>query len=294
MKTALKRMKFKMDSPLGLIIHKINKIIFGKIKANDIIFAKHGSQLKKKHFKNGIWDFKDAKLPYYNYKFNDGLMYLVYLDTFFIYCNFNDNYNSHIIDKIDDVLPEGPYGYKNELVDVTISKNDIVIDAGAWIGDFSAYASCKGAIVYSFEPSNETFQYLKKTQELNSNITIVKKALGDKCGISFLSSNLDVSFSYHITTDHKDSEKIEITTLDKFVEENCISKIDFIKADIEGYERYLLRGAKKVLKEFGPKLAICTYHLPDDPEVLSEIILDANPNYKIIKKKHKLYAMVIE
>ena len=60
-------------------------------------------------------------------------MYLVYLDTFFIYCNFNDNYNSHIIDKIDDVLPEGPYGYKNELVDVTISKNDIVIDAGAWI-----------------------------------------------------------------------------------------------------------------------------------------------------------------
>ncbi|GHT02290.1 hypothetical protein AGMMS50276_32120 [Synergistales bacterium] len=37
---------------------------------------------------------------------------------------------------------------------------------------------------------------------------------------------------------------------------------------------------------------ICTYHLPDDPEVLADIIKEANPAYNIVQKKMKLYASV--
>ncbi|MDR1986982.1 MAG: FkbM family methyltransferase, partial [Treponema sp.] len=86
---------------------------------------------------------------------------------------------------------------------------------------------------------------------------------------------------------------IDITSLDAFVEKNKIKKIDFIKADIEGSERDMLHGAVNVLKNFAPKLAICTYHLPDDPEVLSKKILDANPRYKIIHLRKKLFASVV-
>jgi len=86
--------------------------------------------------------------------------------------------------------------------------------------------------------------------------------------------------------------KIMCTTLDSFVHENNIRGGIFIKADIEGAERNMLRGAKDVLKELAPKLSICTYHLPDDPKVLRELILEANPNY-IIKERHKkMYAYV--
>jgi FkbM family methyltransferase len=67
--------------------------------------------------------------------------------------------------------------------------------------------------------------------------------------------------------------KIKITTLDKFACEQNRKRLDFIKADIEGAERDMLAGAKNVLKEFAPKLAICTYHLPDDPEVLMDFLL---------------------
>jgi len=47
-----------------------------------------------------------------------------------------------------------------------------------------------------------------------------------------------------------------------------------------------------LLKTYAPKLAICTYHLPDDKEVLTKLILQANPDYKIEYAWKKLYAWV--
>lgn len=80
--------------------------------------------------------------------------------------------------------------------------------------------------------------------------------------------------------------------MDEFIEEKHIRKVDFIKADIEGAERDMLKGAKRVLREFAPKLSICTYHLPDDKEVLEKLILEANSKYRIEHKYKKLYAYV--
>ena len=71
--------------------------------------------------------------------------------------------------------------------------------------------------------------------------------------------------------------------------------IDFIRANIEGSERDMLRGAKNVLQHYAPKLAISTNHLPDDPKVLEDIILEFNPKYKIIQfRKNILFAQVVE
>jgi FkbM family methyltransferase len=84
--------------------------------------------------------------------------------------------------------------------------------------------------------------------------------------------------------------KIKLTALDNFVHEQNLEKVDFIKADIEGAERDMLKGARGVLKEFAPKLALCTYHLPDDPETLESLIKDANPNYRVVHISKKLFA----
>ena len=80
----------------------------------------------------------------------------------------------------------------------------------------------------------------------------------------------------------------------RLVHQNHLPKVDFIKADIEGAERYMLMGAQKVLREFAPKIAICTYHKPDDPRVLRKLIMQANPNYIIEEKWKKMYAYVPE
>ncbi|MDR1650077.1 MAG: FkbM family methyltransferase, partial [Synergistaceae bacterium] len=168
-------------------------------------------------------------------------------------------------------------------------------DAGSWIGDFAAYASVKGAVTYAFEPAGPTFEYLLKTAELNKNIYPVKKGLGDrKTSVAF--HGQDCGMGNRIVSEPIDptDQVIETTTLDAFVEENGLERVDFIKSDIEGYERHMLKGARETLRRFAPKLAICTYHLPDDPEVLAALIKEANPAYRIAQKSKKLFASVPE
>jgi hypothetical protein len=87
------------------------------------------------------------------------------------------------------------------------------------------------------------------------------------------------------------TEVANIIKLDNWVEEEKIN-IDFIKADIEGYERYMLEGAQEILKTQKPILSLCTYHLPDDPVIMKEIILKANPNYKFIQRRTKMFCYV--
>ncbi|GHT19613.1 hypothetical protein AGMMS4957_04250 [Bacteroidia bacterium] len=264
--------------------------------------VKHTGLLLNSYLKNNgkesYFDFNGAKLPDVS-KDAEKLYMLgwVYDDVFLFPCFLHDNYDSLLVRYMDGYLREGPYGYVDGAFDVTVKEGDVVIDAGAWIGDFSAYAASKGASAYAFEPIEETFQWLCKTRDLNTGqIHPIKKGLGSsECELNMTMVAGNSAGNRVHTKDDKgvSFEKVEITTLDKFVEENKLTRIDFIKADIEGAERDMLRGATKVLQKFAPKLAICTYHLPDDPEVLEKIILDANPNYKVVHLRHKLMAAVV-
>ena len=176
---------------------------------------------------------------------------------------------------------------------MTIKKGDIVIDAGAWVGTFSAYAAKKGAQVYAFEPSVENRIILNKTAELNGNITVVPFALYDTAAtLNFSEESITSRVEDVNKTIGESSHGVRAVTLDEFVVSNNIQKVNFIKADIEGSERKMLAGAVNVMKKFAPKLSICTYHLPDDRQVLSKIIMDANPKYKVVYRKMKLYAFV--
>ncbi|MDR2659639.1 MAG: FkbM family methyltransferase [Spirochaetaceae bacterium] len=253
--------------------------------------------LEKKQTRDSFFNFNGALIPYWPKV--EELRY-VFLDTFLFSVLLNDDYSAKLVEKLEEYMPEGPYSYQDKTFDVTVKHGDIVVDAGAWIGDFSAYAAAKGAISYAFEPTNETFKMLENTAHLNSGwggggIYPVQKGLGEFIGEVMLSVDTNgTGESNSIINKNKISaigtEKIKITTLDAFVHEQNIKKIDFIKADIEGAERDMLKGANNVLKEFAPKMALCTYHLPDDPVVMEALIKDANPNYKVVHTSKKLFA----
>jgi FkbM family methyltransferase len=210
-----------------------------------------------------------------------------------------ENQNLSVVANVLSAFPsEGPYQYDK----VTLNEGDVIIDAGANIGMFSLcaakYYNCK---CYAFEPSKLVIPALEKniqTNSLDNNITVCPFGLSDTNGVVTFKIHLDniggSTIVRPLNTENVETENVQCISLDSWVEDNHIFKIDFIKADIEGAERLMLKGATNVLKNLHPKLSICTYHFPDDKQVLSRIIKEANPNYVIIHIYDKLYAYVPE
>ena len=56
-------------------------------------------------------------------------------------------------------------------------------------------------------------------------------------------------------------------------------KPNYIKMDIEGAEQRAIRGARKIIEEYSPVLAICLYHNPKDLWEIPLLIHEINPNY---------------
>lgn len=212
-----------------------------------------------------------------------------------------DDYNWKRMDRLDAGLVEGVYCYHRpeDGVEILVKKGDIVLDLGAWYGDFAAYASKKGATVYAFEPSAETRAMLEKTALYNKGnggeIRIVPFGAGDRNETAaFCSYEEHAASSFFLgenSSGGRPTAEIKTVRLDDWARDESV-RVDFIKADIEGFERNMLRGAAEILKSHRPVLSICTYHRPDDPAVLAGLILEANPEYRLIRRRMKLFAYV--
>ena len=61
-------------------------------------------------------------------------------------------------------------------------------------------------------------------------------------------------------------------------------KITYLKADIEGFEAEMLKGAELTIKRNKPKIAITTYHTQNDPKEIIDLITGFVPEYKFYVK----------
>ena len=115
-------------------------------------------------------------------------------------------------------------------------KNDVVIDAGANIGDYTVRIADKVKTVIAIEPSAENLTYLKQNTLNFKNIRIVERAIGREKGlVGFSGSGVSAS------VDNKGEISVQIDTLDNICEELNISPT-ILKMDIEGYEGDALKG----------------------------------------------------
>ena len=81
-------------------------------------------------------------------------------------------------------------------------------------------------------------------------------------------------------------ERVATITIDDFVAEQLLQKVDLIKMDIEGAERLALQGAVQTIQRWKPKLAIPIYHREDDYLIISELISKILPSYKMYMAHH--------
>jgi FkbM family methyltransferase len=262
----------------------------GRLLTNYLPLA--GLQKPPKTFK-----LRDIEMLFPQNRADEGTFSSIVLDTLSQYLLNLDVHKDYLF---FDIPCEGPY----ERNHVTIEKDDIVIDAGANIGDFSFLAASKGAHAHAFEPSRIIYEeYLKTNMELNAKLpgSVIPAlyALSDSSGKAKFTVNRDNVGGSQLSgiasasrEGNFEYEDVDLITLDGYVSKNNLTRVDFIKADIEGAERLMLKGAQSVLRDFAPKLAICTYHLPDDPQVLEQLVRQANPGYVIEHKYRKMYAYV--
>lgn len=176
----------------------------------------------------------------------------------------------------------------NELENSDKIKNKNIIDVGGFIGDSAIvlkdYTDCK---VYSFEPETNNIELMYKTIELNNaqdKIIPIKCGLGSKEEQQEIYSDGSGSVLLQNTNAEMKKETINITTLDKFVEENNI-EVGLIKVDIEGFEPEFLKGAVNTIKNQKPTLLLSIYHNAHDLFELKPYIESLNLNYKLKIRK---------
>jgi len=147
---------------------------------------------------------------------------------------------------------------------------DTVVDIGANFGLFTRFLSesvGERGRVYAFEPTPEMFAVLGFVRDrLNlTNTTLWSRALSDRAGsaeirvpvrddgtLNLYESTLDADGGAGPSLAHA----IATTTLDAFCEEETISKVDFIKCDVEGHEIAVLNGARETLRRHRPTILL--------------------------------------
>ncbi len=154
-----------------------------------------------------------------------------------------------------------------------IAKDAVVIDVGAHGGQFTRLLAglVPNGLVVAVEPSSYARTVLRSALWLRGvrNVTVFASALGASPGVALLSTPIkrygDMGYGLAYIrgaaapagTDARVAlEPVVVSTLDDLVEGGGFARVDFIKADIEGYEAALIAGAGATLKRFRPVLLL--------------------------------------
>ncbi len=148
-----------------------------------------------------------------------------------------------------------------------LKQNDVFLDVGANAGIYTLFASrCvgEGGKIISFEPSSREYALLEENVQLNAlrNVVLEKRAVSDACGIKFLRLAIEKHNGQNTLCDnfaYEDAfsslkESVAVVSLDQYVKNNALKRINFIKMDIEGAELSALQGAKQIFHQYRPLL----------------------------------------
>lgn len=162
-----------------------------------------------------------------------------------------------------------------------------VVDIGANIGYYTLLlAKLVGPMgkVIAFEPAQWAFSKLKRNLELNDfdNITLEKKALSNEnrqdqvrhfyCSWPLHTNSEDQIHPIHHGRAMKDI--VDFATLDHYVKQKGIKKIDLIKLDVDGHEFKVIQGAVKTLRSFKPLIVmeLSSYTLEEVGDNIADLV----------------------
>lgn len=143
----------------------------------------------------------------------------------------------------------------------------VIFDVGANVGIMSLKFASKAprGKVYAFEPTHYALQKLKTNLALNKDVvqnivpinTFVsgkEKKPGSIKAFSSWKIDKKIGDNQHPVHGGKamSTEGVPTITLDDFVKEQKIARVDFIKIDTDGHEFDVISGASQLIQDFNP------------------------------------------
>lgn len=137
-----------------------------------------------------------------------------------------------------------------------------IFDVGANVGHYSILLHDlfrENGRIFAFEPSKKNFEKLLATTKGMTNVSQFNFGFSNEDGRITLYGDQDESSWAslyqrrldHINVKMNAIEEIELRTIDGFCKENNVTRINFLKIDVEGHELKVLQGAKDMIKAKG-------------------------------------------
>jgi FkbM family methyltransferase len=169
-----------------------------------------------------------------------------------------------------------------------IHPGDVVLDCGASDGDFTREALRAGAArVVSVEISPAAAECIRRnlaSEIAAGKVTLYPKGVWDHDDTLMLNVD-DTNFAANSVVMHPESSHpsvpVPLTTIDHLVAELGLTRVDFIKMDVEGAEVKALAGARQTLVRFKPRLSITTEHQPQDEFTIPRAVREARADYRM-------------
>lgn len=134
---------------------------------------------------------------------------------------------------------------------VKLCKNyDLAIDVGAHVGFWSKELSPIFSRVIAFEPVPENIECFIENIKGKDNVNLYNYGLGALDSIVRIKTDEKNSGLAHVSDD---GIKVKILRLDSL---SLISPIDFMKIDVEGYESFVIRGARETIQRDKPVIVV--------------------------------------
>lgn len=151
---------------------------------------------------------------------------------------------------------------QEKLLKLSRTQAPVIFDVGAHYGATVAQyrALFPKSRIYAFEPYPESFEMLRRRTAGDASVHRVNSAVADHPGkrTLFVNHRDDTNSLlpraigrryYPLDAGPRGAIEVEAVTLDDFVNQNGVDRIDILKMDIQGGELDALKGASKILAE---------------------------------------------
>jgi FkbM family methyltransferase len=133
----------------------------------------------------------------------------------------------------------------------------MIFDVGANVGQSveQLKAVFPKSTIHSFEPGRETFARLREHVANEKNVFVRNCALGSSVGEQLFRENVESDMSSFLELSKagwgevKSQETVPVTTIDQFLADHSIARIDILKSDTQGYELEVFKGAEQAIRQ---------------------------------------------